>query len=106
MWTEIFKDATIISTGLSAVVFIATLFVWLQARESEDSVVRAVSGKGVVDPKKVVHILKQFTSDEGRLDALREVLGYDNERAADVLKKVEPNINAGRLSLSDISVDI
>src|ERR1700722_13143073 len=98
-WTTIFGYAAGISSILSLVAFMASLFVWLQSRQRQTSVVETIKGEGIVDAERVVDILKQFRSDEARLQALEKVLGYDRARAEGVLEKVKPNGDAGKLSL-------
>jgi carboxypeptidase family protein len=98
-WAQVFKYAASISSVLSLAAFLGALYIWLQSRKSEQSVVEIVKGQGVVDAATVVRVLKQFKSDEARLAALQHMLGYDASRAADVLQKVKANVDVQKLSL-------
>ncbi len=101
MWTQIFKYAAGISSGLSLVAFLAALYVWLQSQKSERSILGTIKGKGIIDAETIVQVLKQFSSDESRLEALQKVLGYDQSRASDVLKKVKSDVDVEKFSFVD-----
>jgi hypothetical protein len=95
----ILQYAAGVTTVLSLLSFFGGLYVWLQSQKREQSVVDVIKGEGIVQAATVVRILKEFKSDETRLAALQQVLGYSKDRAADVLDKVKPNVDVGKLSL-------
>ena len=87
-----------VGSAISLVAFIVALYVWFQSRERERSVLESVKGQGIVHAESVVHVLKVFSTDETRLQALREVLGYDENRAEGVLTKVKSNVDLQKFS--------
>jgi hypothetical protein len=86
-----------VTTILSLLAFLGGLYAWLQSQKRERSLVDIVKGEGIVQGESVVGILEQFESDDARLNALQHVLGYSKDRAADVLLKVKPNVDVGKL---------
>src|SRR5712692_2948929 len=99
MWPLIFKYAAGITSGLSFFAFVAALYVWLQSRQREHSILQTIRGEGVVDTQTVVRILKEFASDEHRIKALQEMLKYDEGRAKGVVEKVK-RVDVGNFSLN------
>lgn len=97
-WTTVLSYAAGISTVLSLGAFLSVLFIWLQSRARESSVLEIVKGQGIVNAESVVHVLKVFSTDEGRLGALRELTGYEIHRAEGVLEKVKSNVDLQKFS--------
>lgn len=95
----ILKYAAGVTTILSLLSFLGGLYVWLQSQRKEKSVVDTIKGEGIVQAEGVVAILKEFKSDDTRLQALQQILGYSKDRASDVLDKVKSNIDVRRFSL-------
>ena len=81
--------------------FLGGLYVWLQSQKKEKSVVDTIKGEGIVQAEGVIQILKQFNSDETRLQALQQMLGYSKDRASDVLDKVKSNVDVRQFSLDN-----
>lgn len=100
-WPKIFGVAAAITSILSLCSFFGALFVWLSSRRRESSILQKIEGEGIVKAETIIKILKEFESDESRLKALQEMLGYDGARAKGVLNKVKSEIDVGPLSLSE-----
>jgi hypothetical protein len=96
-WPQALKIAAGIGSMLSLCAFLGVLYTWLASRRSERSVVETVRGQGIVEADTVVRVLKQFDSDDKRIEALHEMLGYDRERASDVVAKVKADIDVEAL---------
>jgi len=58
-----------------------------------------VNGENVALDEQVVNVLKTFSSDKQRLEALRAILGSDDEKFRRILSKVKAKVDVGRLSL-------
>lgn len=101
MVSTILKYAAGVTTILSLISFLGGLYVWLQSQKKEKSVVDTIKGEGIVQAEGVIQILKQFNSDETRLQALQQMLGYSKDRASDVLDKVKSNVDVRQFSLDN-----
>lgn len=101
LWPKILEIAAAITSVLSLCAFLGALFVWFSTRKRESSILQRVKQEGIANAKTVIEILKAFESDQIRLEALQQVLGYDRARSEGVLKKMKPEIGAGRFSLSE-----
>jgi hypothetical protein len=98
-WTTVLSYASAISTALSLAAFISVLYVWLQSRARERSLLETVKGEGLIKPESVVQVLGTFTTDEARIQALREITGYDQRRAEGILDKVKSNVDLHKFSV-------
>lgn len=92
-WAEALKIAAGVGSVLSLCAIFGVLYVWLATRRLDRSIVETVRGQGIVEAASVVRVLKEFSSDEKRIEALQAMLGYDRERASDVVAKVKSDIN-------------
>ena len=94
----------LITGPLTAVAFIGWLIARLFGHRKEKSLVESLRGAGIVQPGEVVKILEQFTSDEAKIKALRELLKYDNATAAKILEKAKSVTEVGRISLQQLKI--
>lgn len=97
-WETILGYAAGITSAVSLAAFVAALYIWFQSRARETSVVETVRGQGIVNAELVVPLLKTFDTDEKRLEALREITGYDQKRAEGLLEKVKSNVDLEKFS--------
>jgi len=69
------------------------LFYQIQINSAERSIRQVVEGEGILKADQVIEILKQFTSDEARLEALKALTGHDETKAKSILTKVKNNVD-------------
>jgi hypothetical protein len=71
-----------VSGFLGAVSLVGYLYFYMQAlalRRSERSVKEIVEGEGLFNSAQVIHILRQFKTEDAKLEALRALLGHDDK---------------------------
>jgi hypothetical protein len=93
-WLKVLQIASGITTLIGLCAFIAVIYLWYASRQKERSLREVVAGEGVVRPESVVDILKQFTSDSARMEALQRILGYDKRLSERIVAKVS-NVDVG-----------
>ena len=95
--TEVLSIVTGISTFLGIVGLFAYLYFTLLIRKSERSVQNLIEGDALFNAEQVLQILQQFTTDDARLEALKELTKYGTQKTSDFLLKVKDNVDIGRL---------
>lgn len=92
-------------TGISGLFSLMALCVYLYFQLSisraERSVKEIVEGEGVFKPEQVLEILKSFSDDNSRLEALKVITHHDGEKARNILSKVKANVDIERLMSID-----
>jgi len=89
-----------VSSFISLIALMVYLYYVLQSRSIERSIRQIVDGEGLFNPDKVLEILKQFTDDNARLKALKQLANHDTVKAEAFLKKVKANIDVNSLNQS------
>jgi hypothetical protein len=102
-WISVLKLAAGITSALSGITILGALYLWLASQRGERSLREIISGEDIARSEQVVNILKTFNSDEQRLEALRAILGSDDEKFRRILSKVKSKVDVGRLSLKQQS---
>ncbi len=94
-----------IVTGISGIFgllgLMAYLFFQQQVSRAEQSVREIVEGEGLFNASQVLEILKQFSDDTARLEALKALTHHDGAKANNILTKVNANVDIK--SLANIS---
>jgi hypothetical protein len=97
-------DPGIVSTlmGASSVLgllsVLAYFFFLQQARAAQRPLQDIVSRQGISNSPQVIKILTLFKDDESRLQALRELMHYDQHSAKALLDKVKANVDLTHIS--------
>jgi len=102
-WLAVLKIAAGVTSALSAVSVLAALYLRLASQKGERSLREIINGEDIARNEQVVNVLKTFSSDEQRLEALRAILGSDDEKFRRILSKVRTSVDVGRLSLKQQS---
>jgi len=82
---------------------LAYLYFLQQFRRTESSVRKIIEGEGLFNADQVLNILGQFSDDTNRLEALKALTNYDNNKAQGLLTKIKDNIDVSHLQ--KLSVD-
>ncbi|MGB5055639.1 MAG: hypothetical protein WBO24_14715 [Nitrospirales bacterium] len=90
---EILTIVTSTSGIIGLLGLLAYLYYQLQINSAERSIRQVVEGEGIFKSEQVVEILKQFTNDEARLEALKALTGHDEAKASNILAKVKKNVD-------------
>lgn len=89
-------------TGISGIFglmgLLSYLYFQLQISRAERSVREVVEGEGLFNADQVVEILKQFSDDAARLEALKTFTHHDGTKAKNILTKVTANVDVERLT--------
>lgn len=92
-WNNTLTIASGISSGISGLCFLATLYFRNASRKEERSIAEVIDNTGLqLKPSDVIEILKQFDGDT-RLDALEKLLNLQREKAEMLMEKLKSNIN-------------
>lgn len=91
-----------IVTGISGLFSLMGLFSYLyfqlQVSRAERSVREVVEGEGLFNANQVLEILKQFSDDNARLEALKAITHHDGAKARNILTKVQASVDIERLT--------
>jgi hypothetical protein len=91
-----------VSTVFGLLSVLGFFLVQIQKSPAEQSVRRIVEGDSLFDADRVVQILRQFTDDKLRLDALTVLAHYDRRKAEELLSKVKSNVDLQQLNISSL----
>ncbi len=90
---EIAKATASYTTAVSVVALAAALFAYVAIRTREGSIRAQMIGDAPLSSAQIVTVLKTFSDDKARLEALKAILSNDSKTAQDVLarmKKYDP----------------
>lgn len=103
-WIAALKLAAGVTSALSFVAILGALYLWLASRAGERSLREIINGEDIASRAQVVHILKSFSSDKQRLEALKAILVNDEAKFRRIVTKVRARVDVGRLSLRQQAV--
>jgi hypothetical protein len=97
-WLKVLQIASGITTIMGLCAFVAVLYLWYASRQKERSIRQIVTGEGIIRPESVVEILKQFSNEEARLEALQRILGHDTGLSEKIIKRIS-KVDVGTFSV-------
>ena len=93
---NLFQIAAAVSAPLSLLSLFGAYLFYLGMRKRERSITESIRGAGIVLPdngRTVVKILRQFKTDENRLEALNRIFKWDNIQTVKVLDIIKNNVD-------------
>lgn len=86
-----------VSSALGLLSLLAYFYLFSQSRRVERSVRQIVEGEGLFNASLVLEILKQFSTDQARLEALVHLKDLDEHKARVVYGKIKKNVDVTQL---------
>lgn len=96
---DVYKISAGITTGISAITFLGTLYFNGIAKREERSL-QTIIGEEPVSAVEIRNILRHFKDDASRLKALEMLLGERSKHAAGLYQKIRDNVDINRLAQS------
>jgi len=97
-WTTVIKVATGVTTAGGLFSISMSFYVWFASQKRERSLREVIEGEKIATPAQIDAILKAFTTDAPRLDALNSILNSDDQKSRRIIRKIKAHFDVSAFS--------